>query len=122
MKPKLVIGLGNDAMGDDGVGGHVAAALFGDGRLPDDTEVRWGRMNLEVRDHDLRDRNRILVIQAQFDDLEPGAVSVVAGEGPEARITFISVSIDGEAMTPELSVELNREIPAIVDRVLDELS
>ena len=150
MQPKLVVGLGNDYMGDEGVGAHVAAALFGDGRLPEDTEVRWGRTKLDLSEQELRSRKRIVVIHALLDDLEPGQVEVVEGdEGrlwkratkipflPErsverflrakrdcsaaAQVAFVAVVIDGDEMTSELSSALDREVPIIVDRVLDEL-
>ena len=39
MKPHLVIGLGNELMGDDGVARHILEQLAADARRPEDIEL-----------------------------------------------------------------------------------
>lgn len=151
MKPRLLIGLGHDDMGDEGVGGHIAAELFGDGRLPEDTEVRWGRMNLDSLGEEVQRRERIVVLHALYDDIEVGEVEVLRDSvgtleeheskipflpvhraksilrakrdvPTSARVTFMAVGIDEDVMASDLSPYLSREVPGIVDEVLYELS
>jgi hydrogenase maturation protease len=151
MKPKLVLGLGHEDEGDEGIGGHVAAALFSDDRLPEDTDVRWGRADLERLNQDVRERDRIIVVHALYEELSVGDVEVVDDDVEPlkervsklafpsvlraesvlsrkrsvpnvAHIAFMAVGIDGHNMTSELSPDLSREIPGLVERVLYELN
>jgi hydrogenase maturation protease len=151
MKSKLVVGLGHEDDGDEGIGGHVAAALFSDSRLPEDTDVRWGRADLGRLADDVRKRDKIIVVHALYEDLGIGEVEVVEDDVeplkeqesklafpsvlraerilrtkrdvPNAAcVAFMAVGIDGDGPTSELSPDLNREIPGLVDRVLYELN
>lgn len=151
MKPKLVLGLGYEDEGDEGIGGHIAAAVFRDGRLPEDTDVRWGGADLDGLSEDVRERERIIVIHALYEDLGIGEVEVVEDDVDPLReqgsklafpsilhaerlmrtrrdmpnaahVAFMAIGIDGGNMTSVLSSDLSREIPGIVDRVLYELN
>lgn len=85
MKPKLVIGLGNPLMGDEGVGYHVVGRLLGHPRLPPDAEVIWGGTDLLRHVDSMEGRGRIIVVDAVLDDSEPGVISVLEHGFPEPQ-------------------------------------
>ncbi|HUI59580.1 MAG TPA: hydrogenase maturation protease [Steroidobacteraceae bacterium] len=147
MKPLLVIGLGNPLMGDDGIGCHVAARLAGDPRLPESVEVISGGTDLLRFASQIEGRSRVFILDAIHDDAEPGAVSVFAADLPglderqehahhlsavqaigvlrilmPVRITLVGISISSAAIESGLSPALDTRVPAIVDRVLQELA
>jgi hydrogenase maturation protease len=143
MKPRLAIGLGNPLMGDDGIGWHVAGRLAADPRLPADVEAIPGGTDLLGCAARIEGRQRVVVIDAIADDAEPGSVSVVNGDLDErqehahhlsvaqavkllgmitsARFTVLGVSVGTASLGEELSPALAARLPAIVDRVLEEL-
>ena len=143
MKPRLAIGLGNPLMGDEGVGWHVAMLLAADPRLPADVEAITGGTDLLGCAGWIEGRQSVLVIDAILDDAEPGSVSVVNGDLEErqehahhlsvaqavkllelttpARFTVLGVSVRAASLGEELSPALAARLPAIVDRVLEEL-
>lgn len=72
-KPRLVLGLGNPLMGDDGIGWHVVEALRGDPGLPADVEVLWGGTDLLGCGELLRDRGAVVLVDA-MEAAEAGTV------------------------------------------------
>ncbi len=143
MKPRLAIGLGNPLMGDEGIGWHVAGRLAADPRLPADVEAIPGGTDLLGCAARIEGRRRVVVIDAMEDDGEPGSVSVVQGEMEErqehahhlsvaqavkllqlttpARFTVLGISVKAACLGEDLSPALAARLPAIVDRVLEEL-
>ena len=143
MKPRLVIGLGNSLMGDDGIGWHVAGRLAADPRLPAEVEAIQGGTDLLGCAGWIEGRQAVVVIDAIEDGGEPGGVSVLQGDLEErqehahhlsvaqaikllelitpARFTVLGVSIGAACLGEGLSPALAARLPAIVDRVLEEL-
>ena len=143
MKPRLVIGLGNPLMGDEGIGWHVAGRLAADPRLPAGAEAITGGTDLLGCAGRIEGRQRVVVVDAILDDAEPGSVSVGIGDLEErqehahhlsvaqavkllqlitpARFTVVGVSVRAASLGEELSPALAARLPAIVDRVLEEL-
>ena len=145
MKPIAVIGLGNPLMGDDGIGWHVAGRLAADPRLPDGVEVIQGGSDLLRCAARIEGRRRVIVVDAVRDDVTPpGAVSVIGeGEADERQghahhlsaaqamgllrmtmpvsFTLLAVSVGEIRMGEELSPELAARMPAILDRVFEEI-
>lgn len=74
--PRLVVGLGNPAAGDDGVGWRVAERLAGDARLPRDVEVLCGGADVLRLARLLDGRRDLLLVDACL-GMTPGAVDVV---------------------------------------------
>ena len=143
MKPLLVIGLGGPLMGDDGIGGHVAERLAADPRLPAGVDVICGGTDLLGCVGAIEGRERVVVIDAVLDGAEPGTVSPIEDgieQGQEhahhlsvtqavallgmtttARFRLLGVSVAFAGAQPALSPALTARIPAILDRVLEEL-
>ncbi|HTQ55147.1 MAG TPA: hydrogenase maturation protease [Bryobacteraceae bacterium] len=146
MKPRLVIGLGNPLMGDDGVGCTVADRLARDPRLPEDVDVISGETDLLCCATDVEGRERVLVIDAVQDDAP--AEPVLLFEEPfagleerqdnahnlsavqairllklvtQARFTLLGAAISSAEMREGLSTAVGTRMPAILDRVLREL-
>ena len=63
-RPRLVLGLGNPLMGDDGVGWHLVETLRRDPRLPWDVEVVWGGTDLLGCGELLRGRRSVVIVDA----------------------------------------------------------
>jgi hydrogenase maturation protease len=95
MKPRLVIGLGNPLMGDEGIGWHVAERLAGDARLPADVEVVCGGTDLLRHADRMEQRRRVIVIDALRVDAEPGNVWV--GEDPGGESSGAGAPVFGSA-------------------------
>lgn len=144
MKPVAVIGLGNPLMGDDGIGWHVAERLAADPRLPDEVEAIQGGTDLLRCAARIEGRRRVIVVDAVRDDAAPGTVSEIGdGEAEERQehahhlsaaqamgllrmtmpvsFTLLGVSVSQARMEERLSAELAGRMPAILDRVLEEL-
>jgi hydrogenase maturation protease len=145
MKPRLVIGLGNPLMGDEGVGWYVASRLAGDPRLPDDVEVIWGGTDLLRYASRIEGRSQVVVVDAVQDAAEPGTVArfedcadldtrqTNAHELSAAQamrllqmmtpvpMTLLGVSISAAVVRSGLSAEVEARMPAILDLVLEEL-
>jgi len=144
MKPVVVIGLGNPLMGDDGIGWHVAERLATDPRLPSGVEAIQGGTDLLRCAARIEGRRRAILIDAVRDDAEPGTVSVIGeGQAQERQdhahhlsaaqamgllrmtmpvsFTLLGVSVAEVRMGGELSPELAARMPAILDRVLEEI-
>jgi len=148
MKPLLVIGLGNPLMGDDGIGWHVAKRLAGDPRLPDSVEVTSGGTDLLRLTGQIEGRSRVVVIDASIDAIrdagDVGRISAFDEDLPDGRqqhahhlsavqaigllrmithvhFTLLGISVSSAAMDSQLSPALAARMPAILDRVLQEL-
>jgi len=145
MKPLLAIGLGNPLMGDEGVGWYVASRLSGDPRLPPDAETLWGSTDLLRHAGQIEGRRRVILIDAVRDGAPPGSVAVFEnGAGLDDRqtnahelsavqamrllqlmmpvpFTLLGVSIASAAAASRLSAALEARMPAILERVLEEL-
>ena len=147
MKPVLVIGLGNPLMGDDGAGCAVAEQLAADPRLPENVEVICGGSDLLRCSDQIDGRARVVVIDAVQDDAEPGSVSSFDDAGSDlddrqdhahqlsavqairllklttsAHCRLLGISISSAAAGARLSPALVDRMPAILDRVLQELT
>ena len=86
MKPRLVIGLGNPLMGDEGIGWHIIDRLAGDPRLPEDTELLWGGTDLLACADQVQGRSRVILIDAMLDASQVGSVVVFRdGAGDELQ-------------------------------------
>ena len=144
MKPLLVIGLGNPLMGDDGIGWQVAGRLAADPRLPADVEAICGGTDLLRCAAQIEGRRRVVLVDAVQDDAPPGTVSVIGEEAADIHqghahhlsagqamgllrmtmpvcFTLLGVSVTSARMGEELSPELGACMPAILDRVIEEL-
>jgi len=151
MKPKLVIGLGNSLMGDDGIGCHIVEQLAGNPRLTEDTEVLNGGTDLLRCAEKMAGRKRVVIIDAVMDGFSPGTVSVIDGEDiepeegcgnahhlsalssisllqltqpslPAAHFTLIAISIHSALASLELSPALRQVMPRILYSILQELN
>jgi hydrogenase maturation protease len=146
MKPLVVIGLGNPLMGDDGIGWHIARRLAADRRLPETVEVISGGTDLLRLAGQIEGRSRVMVIDAIEDGNPVGHVSLFPDNSPAlndcqqhahhlsavqaigllklvapVRFTLLGVSISSAAVAEDLSPALAACVPAILDRVLQEL-
>lgn len=147
-RPKLVIGLGNPLMGDEGVGWHAVQALAP--CLPPDTEALWGGTDLLRLAGAIEGRTRVILVDALLDPGEPGVVSVFHGlagldehtghahhlslaeslrllrlDSPaldSTRFTLVAISVASSSFGAELSPPLAAALPQAVDCVLRELA
>jgi len=147
MKPLLAIGLGNPLMGDDGVGCAVAERLAGDGRLPECAEVICGGSDLLRYAGQMEGRRRVVIIDAVQGDSEPGNVEIFEGAGSllderqdqvhhlsavqairllemtsPVHCTLLGISVSSIVPGTGLSPLLKARLPAILDRVVQELN
>jgi hydrogenase maturation protease len=146
MKPLLIIGLGNTLMGDDGVGCAVVERLAADPRLPDYAEAVNGGSDLLRCAGWMEGRSRVVVIDALQDGGDPGNVLVLEGAGgldegqshahhlsavqsirllqmaAPTPFTLLGISIQSVKAGSGLSPMLAGQMPAILDRVLRELT
>lgn len=152
MKPRLVLGLGNPLMGDDGIGWHVAEQLAEDPRLPDDTEVAPGGTDLLQCVGAMEGRRRVYLIDAiscpppadsvfvfedeelsELDDRQGSAhhlspvqaielLRTISPELRRVRFTMIAIPIRSARLQPGLSQELASAVPRIIDCVLGRLA
>ncbi len=143
----LAIGLGNPLMGDEGIGWHLAEWLKQDPRTPSTFEVIQGGTDLLRLGGQMGERTRVVVIDALQDSMEPGTVTVFDGDfaglderqahthhlsavqairllqmETQAAFTLITISIRSAASGLVLSDEVERRIPEILGRVIEELT
>jgi len=145
MKPRLVIGLGNPLMGDEGAGWYAVSRLAGDPRLPEDVETIWGGTDLLRYAGQIEGRSRVILVDAIESAAPPGTVTVFedcaeleerqtnAHELSAAqamrllqmmmpvRFTLLGVAIWSATAGNALSPAVEARMPAILDRVLEEL-
>jgi hydrogenase maturation protease len=145
-KPMIVAGLGNMLAGDDGVGGHVAALLAADPRLPSCVEAAAVGTDLLRLGPRLVGRRHVVLLDAL---LEPGAVGAVRVwrdsadfelaqphahrlSAPQAlallrlavpgldrvAATWITIGVADCTITHGLSPALQQRLPGIADDVL----
>lgn len=76
MVPRLVVGLGNPAAGDDGVGWRVAERLATDARLPHDVDVLCGGADVLRLSAYLTGRRELLFVDACL-GMPAGALELV---------------------------------------------
>jgi len=84
VKSHLVLGLGNQLMGDEGIGWHVINRLACDPRLPGDTELLWGGTDLLACAEQIEGRSRVTLVDALLDPSQVGSVAVF-GDGNGLR-------------------------------------
>jgi hydrogenase maturation protease len=145
MKPRLVIGLGNPLMGDEGVGWYVASRIASDPRLPADAESIWGGTDLLRYAGRIEGRSRVILVDAvqsmapigsvavfencaELDDRQSNAHELSAVQAMRllqmmtpVRFTLLGVSISSATAGNKLSPAVEARMPAILDRVLEEL-
>ncbi|MGK7311561.1 MAG: hydrogenase maturation protease [Candidatus Longimicrobiales bacterium M2_2A_002] len=151
MKPVLVLGLGNDLAGDDGIGVRVARRLAQHPELPGDVEVRVAGPDL-LRAHDaLHGRARVFLIDAVLGPDEPGTLLVLDPADPglaeaggsahqlsptgalrvlraadpalaDLPIVLLGITIEGAVMGAGLSDALADRLDTITAHVLRHLS
>ena len=149
MKPTLIIGLGNPAMGDEGIGWRVVNRLAADPRLPEDAEVLWAGTDLLAYADRMAGRKQVTLLDAMLDTAEPGTARVFEDDFTElesrqgnvhqlsvvesirllrivdpslcaVRFRLIAIAIESARMRNDLSPILTARIPELVDRVLSE--
>jgi len=149
-KPRLLIGLGNTLMGDDGIAYHILERLAGHPGLPEDVELHWGGADLLAAADLMPGRSRVWVLDAVEDPDRPGVLKILddlseletnvlsahqlsaAGEiellklvEPELRhvpVRLMGVTVSGSRTSAELSPELARALPELVEQLLAELA
>jgi hydrogenase maturation protease len=77
MKPRLVLGLGNPLMGDDGAGARVAEMLAADSAVTDRAEVFTAGTDLLRSMERIDGRERVILVDAVECGDEPGRISVL---------------------------------------------
>jgi hydrogenase maturation protease len=144
--PVLVLGLGNQLAGDDGIGARVASALAADPRLPAGVEARQAGSDLLRLADALSGRRNVVLVDAVLDADRVGAVDVVADtlslgqhqghahhlsavqslallrtvrpELARSAVTWITIAIGDVRIARDLSPELESALPEIVEQVL----
>lgn len=144
--PRLLLGLGNSLMGDDGVAWHVVEALRDDARLPPEVEVAWGGSDLLACADLLGGRDRVVLLDAVLGEA-PGAVVLLdperetlderdagahglslpgalrllrqGGALDRAEIRLVGIGVDEVRVGTALSAALAARLPAIVAQVLE---
>ena len=147
MKPRLVLGLGNELAGDDGIGVRVVERLAAHPGLPDGIEVRVGGADLLRSQDALHGREQVILVDAVLGSETPGtvvpldpgdprlvdqggahqlsptaALALLRVVDPALRdlpVTLAGVVIDRAEVADSLSPELSREVDTIVERVLE---
>ena len=144
-----MLGLGNEMMGDDGIGVRVAERLADHPRLPGDVEVRVGGPDLLRCQELLHGREAVVLVDAVLGSETPGTVLLLDPDDPvlagaagahqltptgslallravdpalrDVPVTLAGVVIDRAEVTPTLSPDLAGRLDEIVDRVLDRV-
>jgi hydrogenase maturation protease len=76
MKPVLVVGLGNELVGDDSVGCRLVEWLALDDALRERMDFVVGGTDLLREADRMEGRERVVLIDAELSDAEPGTVAV----------------------------------------------
>lgn len=143
----LILGIGNVLMGDEGVGVHAIKELEKETFPPNVTLLDGGTGGFHLLEY-LQEYPRIIMIDATMDGKPAGTLSLiepkfatdfpkslsahdiglrdliestaVLGELP--KMYLITVTIDSiQSMQMELSPEIEKQIPAVVERVKEVL-
>lgn len=147
--PILVLGIGNLLLRDEGVGVHVVRALESL-RLPDDVELLdGGTAGADLLDA-ISERRKLIVVDALDADVPPGTMmrmepADLAAGGPEslslhefglaetlrmaaylngapAKTAILAIRPRDTTCGLELSAEMTRWLPRLLDAVLDEIA
>lgn len=150
-RPRLVVGLGNPLMGDDGVGWHIAEGLREHPGLPDDVEVVPGGTDLLRLQAELEERPRVVLVDAMVDAAPPGTLLRFEGDLREldqrggsvhqippvqalrllrdldsairhVPVTFLAVVVGGARLSHRLSAPVADRLDGLVDAVLAVLA
>ena len=150
VKPILVLGVGNDIAGDDGVGVRVARRLAQDPGLPGDVEIHVAGPDLLRAHHALHGRSRVFLIDAVLGPDEPGTLLVLDPADPgladaggsahqlsstgalavlraadpalaDLPVVLLGITIQGAAVGAGLSDALTDRLDAITAHVLRHL-
>lgn len=143
----LILGIGNVLMGDEGVGVHAIKELEKESFSPNVTLLDGGTGGFHLLEY-LQEYPRIIMIDATMDGKPAGTLSLiepkfatdfpkslsahdiglrdliestaVLGELP--TMYLITVTIDSiQSMQMELSPEIEKQIPAVIERVKEVL-
>ncbi len=143
----LILGIGNVLMGDEGVGVHAIKELEKETFPPNVTLLDGGTGGFHLLEY-LQEYPRIIMIDATMDGKPAGTISLiepkfatdfpkslsahdiglrdliestaVLGELP--KMYLITVTIDSiQSMQMELSSEIEKQIPAVVEKVKEVL-
>ena len=143
----LILGIGNVLMGDEGVGVHAIKELEKETFPPNVTLLDGGTGGFHLLEY-LQEYPRIIMIDATMDGKPAGTISLikpkfatdfpkslsahdiglrdliestaVLGELP--KMYLITVTIDSiQSMQMELSPEIEKQIPAVIERVKEVL-
>jgi len=145
----LVVGLGNELLGDDGVGIHVLREL-GKRCVPANVKLVEAGTAVDTLWDDLIAADRVIVVDAVETGGEPGAVyRYPYAECPESRamslsghevglyeklvqleltghelpeIVILGVEAERIELSTSLSPKLEARLPAVTDLVIDEIS
>ena len=147
--PRLLLGLGNPLMGDDGVAWHLVERLRSAPRLPPDAEVAWGGADLLACAGLLEGRERVVLLDA-IEGETPGEVVRLDPwrEGLEERsigahalsvlealrllchtssdlastdVLLLGMTVTEVKVGERLSPALEELLPQVIERVLAEL-
>jgi len=150
VKTKLVVGVGNSLMGDDGAGWYAIQSLATDPRLPGDTDLLWAGSDLLRCAADLEGRRRVVLVDALLNPGRAGSVFVFDEpfpdlDGDAAHVhrlspvqtigllrlaspaiasvcfTLVAIAIAGANCTATLSAEVSAGMPRLVDEALRQL-
>lgn len=143
----LILGIGNVLMGDEGVGVHAIKELEKESFPPNVTLLDGGTGGFHLLEY-LQEYPKIIMIDATMDGKSAGTISLikpkfatdfpkslsahdiglrdliestaVLGELP--KMYLITVTIDSiQSMQMELSPEIEKQIPAVVEKVKEVL-
>ena len=148
MSPIVVLGIGNILLRDEGVGIRVIQAMQ-DMALPDDVELVDGGTSGAGLIEAIADRSMLIVVDAIQAEAEPGTVFRLSGEGlaPQAGTSIslhqlglvdtlmmarllgcyprevVVFGVQPGEVCPglELSVEVARAVPRVIEGILSEL-
>ena len=144
----LILGIGNVLMGDEGVGVHAIKELEKESFPPNVTLLDGGTGGFHLLEY-LQEYPTIIMIDATMDGKPAGTISLIepkfATDFPKAlsahdiglrdliestavlgelpKMYLITVKIDSiQSMQMELSPEIEKQIPAVVEKVKEVLN
>jgi hydrogenase maturation protease len=96
MSKRLVLGVGNLLLSDEGVGIHAVQALHGSGRLPEDVEVVDGATAGLGLLYYIEGVERLVIVDAMETGAEPGTLRRLTGD--QLR-TYLSMKVSPHEIT-----------------------
>ncbi len=123
MKPRLVLGLGSALAGDDAIGLWIADRLRGHPRLPADVEVRLAGSDLLRAQDAMRDRERVILVDAILADGSPGTLDTPPGAGQPGTVLRLDLDdlVDHGASVHQLPPTAALELLRATDPALREV-